>query len=470
MTFFLLTDDLQRLLFYNRRMIQTLETQLNDFSSEVRKTALLRLLDLAKKDLGMLPVEGASVNMHCHSFFSFNSYGYSPSALVWLAKKIGLQAAGIVDFDNLDGVEEFLSACDSASLRGSAAMETRIYISELADYVTNSPGEPGVSYATGIGFASSHVNEKGKSILRGMRERADQRNRGMVNRLNAYLDPVAIDYDQDVLPLTPSGNATERHILAAYLSTVQKTIKNPAEFWSKKLEQELYFVSDLMQDPAVFSDVVRRKLMKLGGIGYVQPGPDAFPTAEEFYQMVISNGAIPTYNYLDGSTNGEQRMEEILDLLVNKGISGFNLIPNLAIPELDAQLNNSKKREQQIQLLFHNVEIAREFDLPLHIGTEMNSYGQRKVDNLESPELRPLKKQFIDGAFFIYGHVRLQRTLGLGYQSDWTANWFPTRAERNTFYTKAGYCIPPGESGIRKLKLLHPTMSPSEILSKLQTV
>jgi hypothetical protein len=163
-------------------------------------------------------------------------------------------------------------------------------------------------------------------------------------------------------------------------------------------------------------------------------------------------------------------MEDILDLLVKKGISGFNLIPNLAIPEPDAQLDNSKKRERQIQLLYHNVEIAREFDLPLHIGTEMNSYGQRKVDNLESPELKPLKKQFIDGAFFIYGHVRLQRSLGLGYQSDWTASWLPTRAERNTFYTKAGYCIQPGESGTRKLKRLNLSMSPSELLDKLETV
>lgn len=453
---------------YNRRMIEQLENRVNDFSLEVRTAALHELVELASQDPGMLPVEGDSVNMHCHSFFSFNSYGYSPSALVWLAKKLGLQAAGIVDFDNLDGVEEFLSACDRASLRGSAAMETRIYIPELADYVTNSPGEPGVSYATGIGFATSQVNESGKLVLKGMRDRADQRNRSMLERLNTYLHPVAIDYDQDVLPLTPSGSATERHMLAAYLDAVQQTIQNPANFWSQKMELEIGTVSDLMLNPATFSDAIRRKLMKLGGIGYVQPGPDAFPTAEEFYQMVISNGALPTYNYLDGSTNGEQRMEQILELLVKKGISGFNLIPNLAIPELDGQSENSQKRDKQIQLLLRNVEIAREFDLPLHIGTEMNSYGQRKMDNLDSPELVSVKKHFIDGSYFIYGHVKLQRVLGMGYQSEWAGSWLPSRAERNKFFTKAGYRIPPGEPGLRKLKALNISMHPSEILGKLE--
>jgi hypothetical protein len=37
----------------------------------------------------------------------------------------------------------------------------------------------------------------------------------MISRLNVFLDPVMVDYDRDVLPLTPSGNATERHLLVA---------------------------------------------------------------------------------------------------------------------------------------------------------------------------------------------------------------------------------------------------------------
>ena len=38
----------------------------------------------------------------------------------------------------------------------------------------------------------------------------------MLARVNAYLDPVELDFERDVMPLTPNGNATERHLCEAY--------------------------------------------------------------------------------------------------------------------------------------------------------------------------------------------------------------------------------------------------------------
>jgi hypothetical protein len=427
------------------------------------------LLALAQKDPGLLPAEGSAINMHCHSFFSFNAYGFSPTALVWLAKKLGLQVAGIVDFDNLDGVEEFLSGCNLACVRGSAAMETRIFIPEFADRVTNSPGEPGISYHMGIGFSSQNVNEKGKNILQGMRERAEQRNRNMVRLLNTYLDPVIVNYDTDVLPLTPAGNVTERHMLAAYIDSAKRTVKDQVRFWSEKLEKDSKTIHDLMQNAAAFANTVRRKLMKRGGVSYTQPSPKNFPTAEEFHEMVISNGALPALCYLNGTTEGEQCMEELLSLLVSKGVVAMNMIPNLAVPEPFSDPDNSELRQTRSKLLLNTANLAREFDLPLHIGTEMNSYGQRQVDDLNSPELAPLRDRFIDGAYFIYGHVRLHRSLGIGYQSEWANSFLPTRSDRNSFYTRAGFLIPPGIPGFQALKKLNVTMSPQEIVTKLES-
>ena len=450
-------------------MIGELETRLNDFSNSTRATALRDLLALAQKDPGLLPAEGSAINMHCHSFFSFNAYGFSPTALVWLAKKLGLRVAGIVDFDNLDGVEEFLSGCNLAGVRSSAAMETRIFIPEFADRVTNSPGEPGISYHMGIGFISQKVNEKGKTILRGMRERAEQRNRNMVKRLNTYLDPVIVNYDTDVLPLTPSGNATERHILAAYIDLAKRTVKDQVRFWSEKLEKDSKTVRDLMQDAASFSSAVRRKLMKRGGVSYIRPSPKNFPTAEEFHEMVISNGALPAFCYLNGTTEGEQCMDELLGLLVSKGVAAMNMIPNLAVPGPCSDPDNSELRRVRSELLLHTANLAREFDLPLHIGTEMNSYGQRQVDDQDSPELAPLRDRFIDGAYFIYGHVKLHQSLGIGYQSEWANSFLPKRLERNRFYTRAGFLIPPGIPDFQALKNLHATMSPQEIMTKLES-
>jgi hypothetical protein len=47
-----------------------------------------------------------------------------------------------------------------------------------------------------------------------MRAGARARNEEMLERLRPVIAPTEVDYEADVLPLTPSGNATERHVLA----------------------------------------------------------------------------------------------------------------------------------------------------------------------------------------------------------------------------------------------------------------
>src|SRR5512146_2087497 len=88
--------------------ILRLENRLNDFNRRARSDAFAQLVSLA--DQGQVQLEPADnvANMHSHTFFSFNAYGYSPSALAWLAKRQGYRLMGIVDFDVLDGVDEFL--------------------------------------------------------------------------------------------------------------------------------------------------------------------------------------------------------------------------------------------------------------------------------------------------------------------------------------------------------------------------
>ena len=75
----------------NRRIpidsqIADLETRLNDFAPDVRAGALGELVSLMED--GSVPVEPEAdvANMHCHTFFSFNAYGHSPSSLAWSAR------------------------------------------------------------------------------------------------------------------------------------------------------------------------------------------------------------------------------------------------------------------------------------------------------------------------------------------------------------------------------------------------
>jgi hypothetical protein len=89
------------------------------------------------------------------------------------------------------------------------------------------------------------------------------------------------------------------------------------------------------------------------------------------------------------------------------------------------------------------------------------------VDDLEAPELAPVRQAFLDGAYFIYGHTALQRALGLGYQSEWTQAYLPSRRERKDFYTRLGRHVPPGDKGMAQLRSLTPAMSPADMLSRL---
>lgn len=444
-------------------MIQTtvemqLEHVLNDFDAARRRAALEQLLRAAPMPA---PTRGIA-NMHCHTFFSFNAYGYSPTGLAWLARQHGIDLMGIVDFDVLDAVTEFLDACDSAEVRGSAGIETRVFVPEFARREINSPGEPGVLYHMAIGFTSTTVTPTAQAIIDELRTQSAARNQALIARVNAYLDPVQIDYAADVLPLTPSGNATERHIVVAYIQAAKRTFDQPAAFWASRLGMDTAAIEKALGDSASFQNTVRSKLMKRGGPGYVQPDAGAFPRVERLHELATLCRALPCAAWLDGMSEGEQAMDELLTLLVSKGVVALNIVPDRNWNLPDPQMAAIKQ-----QKLYDVVALAKEFDLPLNVGTEMNGFGQPIVDDFAAPALAPVRNDFMDGAYFIYGHTILERRLGMGYQSDWAAAHLPTRAVRNAFYATIGRRIPPGDAGAQLLAQLQPAMTPDEVLRRL---
>jgi hypothetical protein len=444
----------------------SLETKLNDFAAPARHAALAALVARADGDQVDLHPPLQAVNMHAHTFYSFNAYGHSPSSLAWLARKRGYLAIGTVDFDVLDAVDEFLDACEAVAVRGSTAIETRVYIPEFSTREISSPGEPGVAYHMGIGFTSGQTTGAAATILADMRQRASQRNRDLIERVNAHLDPVTIDYERDVLPLTPAGNATERHILVAYTRAAQKQADehglDGVEFWANKLSAKREQIAAMLNDMPKLHNLIRAKLMKRGGVGYVQPGPTTFPSVDEFHQFVTGCQALPCATWLDGTSTGEQAIEELLNLLISKGVVALNIIP-----DRNWNIADAEQKRVKVQNLYDVVALAQRLDLPLNIGTEMNAYGQKQIDDFDAPELAPVRQAFIDGAYFVYGHTVMQRHAGLGYPSAWAGAALPTRAARNAFYTQVGLWVLPGKAGVGIVKALTPEMTPEEILARL---
>ena len=146
----------------------------------------MALCEKAKAGEIDLPKAGTDVNLHCHTFFSYNTYGYSPSKFAWLARKAGLAVAEVVDFDVLDALKELLAAARMLGLKACAGLETRVFVPEFATRVINSPGEPGISYHMGVGFPKAELEGEQRQFLLKLRRTAQQRNQDLMGRVNEH--------------------------------------------------------------------------------------------------------------------------------------------------------------------------------------------------------------------------------------------------------------------------------------------
>ena len=391
-----------------------LDQQLDSFVAGERRAALLKLL--AQQPTA--PAATSDINLHSHTFFSYNAYGYSPTKFAWLARQRGLGAAGIVDFDVLDGLEEFWEAGQLCGLKRCVSMESRVFVPEFATRVINSPGEPGIAYHMGVGFTRPVQHP----LLAQMRATATQRNRELVARVNTFTAPVTLDYDRDVVPLTPAGNATERHICAAYAK------QGDAAFWKAKL-------GECPAEAGKLQALIRAKTMKKGGVGYVQAGAGSFPLMAEMNQFVLAAGAIPALTWLDGTSDGEKCIAELFQVASATGAAAINIIP-------DRNYTPGIK-DQKLQNLYDVVALAEQHHFPVIVGTEMNAPGNKFVDAFDTAELQPLVPVFLKGAQIVYAHSVLQRRQGRGYLSDWARQRFASVAKKNDYFEKLGRDLTP---------------------------
>ena len=439
------------------------EQQLDSFDATERQEALESLVEKANTGEIKLPPVGDQFNLHCHSFYSFNGYGYSPASLAWRGRTAGLCAMGLIDFDVLDGVDEFLNACSMLGLRCGAGLETRVFVSDFAGDEINSPGEPGIAYHIGAGFTSSTVTGREGVLLQGLKAMAQQRTQTVLERVNTLLEEIALTFAEDVLPLTPAGNVTERHLCTAYYEKARALFQNPqdrAQYWAKKLDMPAEKIAETLNDPPVFQGILRGKTMKAGGVGYVKAQGDEFPSPEAVNELVLSNGAIPTFAFLDGTSPGEAKMDELLDCMTASGVAAVNIIPDRNWNIADAAV-----KEQKLNNLEAFVQHARNRALPIFVGTEMNAYGQRFVDKLDAPELQPYFSDFQEGMYILHGHTVLQANAEMGYLSDWAAESFATTRDKNRFFVRFGKALPPEMT--TNLESLTPEMTPKAILQVL---
>lgn len=433
--------------------------QLSSFVAADRRAALAQLAESA----GAPPAEKPWVNMHLHTFFSFNGEGWSPSRLAWESRQAGLHAAGIVDFDVLAGNAEWFAATDLLGVRAAAGFETRVYLAEMAEHEITSPGEPGVTYYMGFGFvqppaAGSAAAARFQEFL----EQSHRRNRDVLARINLKLGSGAIDYDHDVLPLTPAGNATERHMVRAYydkaMANAGGDAARAARFWADVFGAKPEDVAGRIANTNGFLDWLRSKLMKRGGPGYVQPSRDTFPAIEPVIRLILDCGAIPMHTWLDGASSGEKDPARLLECVVAKGSEAVNIVP-----DRNWNFKDPQERAAKVASLYAFVQAARALDLPINVGTELNKAGQRFVDDFAAPELQPVAADFLFGAQVMVGHTRLLRFAEFAYTGAAAKAEFPARRDRNRFFARVGALPAPDTATRERLAAAGPATALSRL-------
>jgi hypothetical protein len=259
-----------------------------------------------------------------------------------------------------------------------------------------------------------------------MRKAAERRTRDLLLRVNAFMRPVELDYGRDVVPLTPNGNATERHVCEAFERKTAQVFSDPARraaFWREKL-------GEAAPEGAKLQNLIRARTMKKGGAGYVQPGKGSFPLMADMNRFVLESGAIPTLAWLDGTSDGEKRLEELFQVGMASGAAALNIIP-------DRNYTPGVK-DRKLRNLYDVVALAEKHHFPVVVGTEMNSPGNKFVDSFATEELRPLAPVFLRGAHIIYAHSVLQRGSGMGYLSKWAGKRFASVPAKNEFFERLG--------------------------------
>jgi hypothetical protein len=394
-----------------------------DFSSSDQEQ---RLKTLADSLGGRKP--GRYVNLHIHTNESFSVFS-SPTESVWYACQEGIEYFGINDHYSIAGHEEFGRACRIAGLRAAFSIEAigRDSEAQNAGNRYNDPGNPGRLYLVGKGVVRDlKPGSPGYKTLATMRGAIRERNRKILVKLNDYAASrgveLSLSYDA-VEGLTPSGNATERHVVQSFCLAVEKKypdVQERADTY-KLLIGELP-ESGIVEDPAALQDLVRSRLVKNGRPCFVEEDDRAFTSLENLVSMYLEYGAVPTYPFMGNPiTEEEADLDILLERVQKKKMYALDMIDY----------------RTEIGRAYEIMNAARTYQLPLFIGTEHNT---KSMMPLVGPvEREPgLMDYFEKSARFVIGHQLLSSMCGFGAVDDQGNPRIQDNGERFTFFSEAG--------------------------------
>jgi len=356
--------------------------------------------------------QSSFTNLHIHTPYSFSAFS-SVEQAVQLAKKEGVTALGISDFDTIDGYPEFAQACKAASVHPCFGIETMALSVEDQERGRrwNDPGNPGRIYfcAKGLTFPSN-LSQSVRNRLRQKHEAMQAQIREMVSRVNHHLDAVGLaeyqgkslrlDYELIRSTMT-EGTVREHHLVKSLQKRIAEVETSPDE--REELLRGLYGGTESkvdVSDSVALQDELRANLLKAGKPAFVPEDTLGYLSFEAARDLIVDMGGIPCYPILADGTKGEPTEIEadpdrLAEELLERKVYCVEFIP----------------ARNDIDVLRSYVRALHARGVPALCGTEHNTPALEPMAPACKggvPFDEEMKDIFWEGACVIAGHQRMK--------------------------------------------------------------
>jgi len=372
-------------------MTKSEQLKLLNVGSAVNRLESLKLLLAEEQDVPSK--KPLYANNHIHTTYSFSPY--SPTAAVYFARAEGLETAGIMDHDSIGGAKEFRQAGEIAGVAVTCGIECRVDFKEtsLVGRRFNNPDQKGIAYMLMHSVMPNKYDFVQESFAP-LRERRNERNRKMVDRINEILKSsgIRLDFDHDVIPVSlyqEGGTATERHILWALSGKMLETFG--PEGTATVLEELGIVLKGFERAKLVTGNAdIQYDLLGIYKAYFVEqfylPTTDECLTLKQAIALGAQAGAILCYSYLgdvEESVTGDKRSEqyedayldELFETLHQEGVEAVTYCPS----------RNTKAQIHRVQAL------CKQYQMLEISGEDINSPGQSFIcEKLVEPEFTHL--------------------------------------------------------------------------------
>ena len=319
-----------------------------------------RLANLAEilPNTAFPPMVPQYINNHIHTTYSFSPY--SPTAAVYAARMEGLCTAGIIDHDSISGAKEFLEAAELVDMPVTIGMECRVSMdnTRLEGKRTNNPDQVGVSYMTIQSVPHDKIDVL-TEFFRPYQAARHARNRKMIEKINALLPGIALDYDKDVLPLSlahENGGVTERHLMYALAIKLTNQVgKGPAMI--EKLAAMGVSLSEKQKDQMLdtkypFYEYDLLGILKSAFVPQIFiDATDECPKLKDMVKLCADVDAYLCYAYLGDvgdSVTGDKKaqkfeddyLDDVFECLKEEGVKAVTYMPTRNTPAQLERLRN----------------------------------------------------------------------------------------------------------------------------------